>query len=77
MAVPAEDFERVAAIVNAFPEVAHNYEREHVFNMWFVLATETPERVVEVLDEIERLTDIKALNLPKHEEYFIGMKVDA
>lgn len=77
MAVPASDFERVAAIVNDFPEVAHNYERDHAFNMWFVLATETPERIGEVLGEIERLTNIKVLNLPKLEEYFIGMKVDA
>jgi siroheme decarboxylase len=42
MRVPLEDFERVAGIVNGFTEVAHNYEREHEFNMWFVLATETP-----------------------------------
>ena len=40
MAVPAADFDRVAEIVNAFPEVAHNYARDHVLNMWFVLATD-------------------------------------
>ena len=39
MQIPPDDFERVAAIVNAFPEVAHNYAREHALNMWFVLAT--------------------------------------
>src|SRR3990172_1342989 len=39
MSVPARDFERVCGIVNAFREVAHNYEREHRLNMWFVLAT--------------------------------------
>jgi siroheme decarboxylase len=77
MAVPAPDFERVAAILNRFTEVAHNYERDHDFNMWFVLATEALERVDDVLGEIERLTDIKVLNLPKLEEYFIGMKVEA
>jgi DNA-binding Lrp family transcriptional regulator len=77
MAVPVGDFERIATIVNGFPEVAHNYERDHAFNMWFVLATETAERVDEVIAEIERLTNIKVLNLPKQEEYFIGMKVDA
>jgi DNA-binding Lrp family transcriptional regulator len=77
MAVPAADFEQVAALVNGFPEVAHNYERDHAFNMWFVLATETPERIGEVLNEIERLTNVKVLNLPKQEEYFIGMKVEA
>ncbi|NUP97008.1 MAG: Lrp/AsnC family transcriptional regulator, partial [Planctomycetaceae bacterium] len=29
MRVPADDFERVASIVNERREVAHNYEREH------------------------------------------------
>lgn len=77
MAVPPDDFERVTEIVNAFPEVAHNYQREHACNMWFVLATETPERVAEVLTEIERLTGVKVLNLPKLDEYFIGLRVDA
>lgn len=77
MAVPEADFERVAEIVNAFPEVAHNYEREHAFNMWFVLATEQPERVNAVLEDIERLTGVKVLNLPKLDEYFIGLRVEA
>jgi DNA-binding Lrp family transcriptional regulator len=44
MAVPEADFEAVTETVNAFPEVAHNYAREHELSMWFVLATETPER---------------------------------
>ena len=42
LAVPEADFERVAEAVNALPEVAHNYRREHRLNMWFVLATESP-----------------------------------
>ena len=45
MSVPAERFEEVARIVNAHPEVAHNYERVHKFNMWFVLATETADEI--------------------------------
>lgn len=77
MAVPSGDFERLAGIVNSFPEVAHNYERDHRFNMWFVLATESEARALEVIGEIERLTGVKVLNLPKLDEYFIGMKVDA
>ena len=39
----------VAAQVNAHPEVAHNYERDHALNMWFVLAAERPERIAEVI----------------------------
>jgi DNA-binding Lrp family transcriptional regulator len=77
MAVPERRFEAVARLVNAFPEVAHNYAREHRFNMWFVLATETEERIAEVLAEIERLTYIKVLNLPKLDEYFVGLRVAA
>jgi DNA-binding Lrp family transcriptional regulator len=47
MRVPEADFERVAGQVNAFPEVAHNYRREHELNMWFVLATATPQGIAE------------------------------
>ena len=77
MAVPVERFDEVTEIVNAFPEVAHNYERSHRLNMWFVLATETEARIGEVIAEIEALTKLKVVNLPKCEEYFIGLKVDA
>jgi len=77
MAVPDADFEKIAGIVNAFPEVAHNYQREHAYNMWFVLATEHEGRVTEVLAEIEALTGVKVLNLPKLDEYFVGLRVEA
>ena len=77
MTVPPADFERVAEIVNAFPEVAHNYAREHVFNMWFVLATETPERIGEVIEEIERATGYKVYNMPKLEEFYVGLRFEA
>ena len=74
MKIPPQDFERVTQIVNAFPEVAHNYAREHEFNMWFVLATETPERIGEVIEAIERATGCRVYNLPKLEEFFVGLR---
>ena len=77
MRVPAHDFERVAALVNAHPEVAHNYRREHPFNMWFVVATERPEGIDEVLAAIERETGYRAIDLPKEREYFLRLKLDA
>lgn len=76
MEVPAHDFERVAAIVNALPEVAHNYEREHRLNMWFVLATERPPRVDEVIAEIEHATGYPVYNMPKLEEFYIGLQLE-
>ncbi len=73
MSIPDDEFEQVAACVNAFPEVAHNYARTHRLNMWFVLATETQERIAEVIEEIERQTGYPVYNMPKQEEFFIGL----
>lgn len=77
MKVAPSDFERVTAIVNGFPEVAHNYAREHALNMWFVLATETPERIGEAISEIERATGHRVYNLPKLEEFYVGLRLEA
>lgn len=77
MKIPPGDFERVAEIVNAMPEVAHNYAREHALNMWFVLATETPEGQHEALDRIERETGFPVYAMPKIREYFVELKLHA
>lgn len=74
MEVPTVDFDRVAEIVNGFPEVAHNYAREHRLNMWFVVATERPERITAVIAEIERATGCRVYNMPKEEEFFVGLR---
>ncbi|WP_444989395.1 AsnC family transcriptional regulator [Halomonas mongoliensis] len=73
LAVPEHDFERVTAAVNAFPEVAHNYRREHRLNMWFVLATERPERIGQVIAEIEAATGLPVFNMPKQEEFHVRL----
>jgi DNA-binding Lrp family transcriptional regulator len=77
MSVPAADFERVAAIVNGFAEVAHNYEREHRLNMWFVLAGTDPGRVASAIERIEAATGCAVLDLPKQDEFFIGLELAA
>ncbi|WP_170423918.1 Lrp/AsnC family transcriptional regulator [Ruegeria arenilitoris] len=77
MAIPPEDFETVLTKVNAHPEVAHNYQRTHRLNMWFVLATETPEGIEATADAIERETGIEVLCFPKLQEFFIGFRVAA
>ena len=76
MSIPDGEFERVAEQVNRFPEVAHNYARDHRLNMWFVLATETPERMGEVLGEIARTTGYPVYDMPKQEEFFVGLKFE-
>ena len=77
MSVPAADFERVAGLVNAHPEVAHNYEREHRFNMWFVLATASPAENARMVSLIEKETGYPVLDLPREAEYFVELKLVA
>ncbi len=77
MRVPAHDFERVVSLVNAHPEVAHNYEREHRFNLWFVLAAASRPRIDEVLHAIERETRYPVMDLPREAEFFIELALRA
>ncbi len=74
---PEDSYETIAGIINAFPEVAHNYAREHILNMWFVLATETPEQIQQVISQIEAQTGLTVYNMPKIQEYFVGLKLEA
>lgn len=77
MALPEEEFDLVCRIVNGFPEVAHNYRRDHVFNMWFVLATETVDAMPQVLAAIEAATGHAVHAFPKEREYFVEMRLEA
>jgi DNA-binding Lrp family transcriptional regulator len=73
MAVPAERLAEVAELVNTFSEVNHNYEREHRFNLWFVLTAADEERLAEVIEEIEGRTGIEVLDLPMLAEFHIDL----
>ncbi len=75
--VPEPEYERIAGIVNALPEVAHNYRREHALNMWFVLATEQPEGIAAAIAKIEAATGLPVFAFPKEREYFVEMKLHA
>jgi len=77
LAVPEDDFEAVAAQVNAHPEVAHNYAREHTLNMWFVVAAATRAQVAAVLARIEAQTGLRVYDFPKQAEYFVEARFDA
>jgi DNA-binding Lrp family transcriptional regulator len=77
MKVLEEDYEQVTAAVNALPEVAHNYRREHEFNMWFVLATETPAGIGKAIARIETETGYPVFNMPKEKEFFVGARFTA
>jgi DNA-binding Lrp family transcriptional regulator len=76
MSVPNEDFDAIAQQVNDLAQVAHNYERDHVLNMWFVLATETEQEIAHVIGKIEAMTRYPVYNFPKLDEYYVGLRFD-
>lgn len=77
MAVPEERFDEVAAIVNGFAEVAHNYARDHALNMWFVVAAESRARVDQVLTEVQARTGLVVYDMPKQREFHVGLRFEA
>jgi DNA-binding Lrp family transcriptional regulator len=75
--VPEGRYDEVADLVNALPEVAHNYRREHALNMWFVLATEVQDGIAAAIARIEEATGLPVNAFPKEREYFVEMKLAA
>jgi len=73
ISVPEDRYQLITELVNTYPEVAHNYRRDHALNMWFVLATETPEAIETTLQSIEQTTQLKVYNFPKLREFYIGL----
>jgi DNA-binding Lrp family transcriptional regulator len=76
MSVPQAELEQVAAIVSDFVEVNHNYEREHRYNLWFVVVAADEDRLQEVLSQIEASSGYTVLDLPLLNEYFIDLGFD-
>lgn len=73
--VPEDRFDAVAGIVNALPEVAHNYRREHALNMWFVLACTSPDEARKACARIEAATGLHVFALPKEKEFFVELRL--
>ncbi len=77
MSVPEADMARVVAALDARPEVAHNYERDHALNLWFVLATDREDAIRPAIESIEAETGLAVLDFPKRREFFVGLRVQA
>ena len=73
MAIPEDDLQRVANIVSEFNEVNHNYEREHRYNLWFVVVAADDASLRAVLAQIETDCGYPLLDLPLLEEFFIDL----
>lgn len=79
MRVPESDWQRVLAVVNSLPTVAHNYRRESErnseFNMWFVLAAESEAGIDVAIAQIQQRSGLQVFRFPKLQEYFVEMKL--
>jgi DNA-binding Lrp family transcriptional regulator len=75
LAVPETRYEEVTALVNALPEVAHNYRREHALNMWFVVGAASPALAQAALDRIAHDTGLAVHAFPKEREFFVELKL--
>ena len=72
---PEERFDEIAAQVNALPEVAHNYRRDHRLNMWFEIAAETPDKAFQARQHIQQVTGLPVFAFPKEREYFVELRL--
>jgi len=77
MAVPDDQVDHVAAVLDHIPEVAHNYLRTHALNMWFVAAADSEAALAATLDRIARATGYTVHNFPKEREYFLNLRLEA
>ena len=76
LAAPAERLEQVAAQVSARPEVNHNYQREHHYNLWFVATAGDQATLAAALAAIEKETGCTVISLPLEQEYHIDLGFD-
>lgn len=64
LSVPEDRLDKVAAIVGAEPGVNHSYERENLWNLWFVATAADKVGLAALLDRIGAATGLQVLDLP-------------
>jgi siroheme decarboxylase len=63
--VPEDRIDTFAAVVNRYPGVTHNYQRENEFNLWFTFIAPSREDIEQHLSQIVKETGVETiLNLP-------------
>ncbi len=73
--VPHERVKDIAHLVNSYNEVTHNYLREHDYNLWFVVQSNSEKKLQAVLEDLSQHMDFPMLNLPVLESYHSDMVI--
>jgi DNA-binding Lrp family transcriptional regulator len=73
LAVPEEDIDQTAELINAMPGVNHNYLREHRYNLWFVIIGRDRCELDERLADIQQACNYPLLDLPMEQPYHIDL----
>lgn len=77
MKVPPERIPEVAQVINSFPEITHNYVREHTYNVWFTILAPSAQEIDRIIGEIKEKTGIHDfLNLPARRIFKIRVNFD-
>jgi len=77
MKVPPERLEEVASVVSSYPEVTHNYQRDHRYNLWFAVIAARQARLDAILQEIKEKTGIlEVYSLPARRRFKIRVKFE-
>jgi DNA-binding Lrp family transcriptional regulator len=72
--VPRHKIDEFVSIVNRYPGVTHNYERDGEFNIWFTLIAPSRRRIRQILREISRKTGVREiLDLPARKMFKIAV----
>ena len=75
--VPEDKVDSFAAIVNRYPGVTHNYQRNNEFNIWFTFIAPSMDEIHENLDRIRLKTGINdIINLPATKVFKIKAQFD-
>jgi radical SAM protein with 4Fe4S-binding SPASM domain len=75
--VPDDRIPVVARLINAYPEVSHNYRRDHRYSLWFTIAGKDERRIREIVREIKErawLSDGDILELPTVRRFKIDVR---
>lgn len=73
LAVPPERLAATAELISQRPEVNHNYEREHRYNLWFVATAPHRKHLDALLADIRRQTGCPLLDLPLQQSFHIDL----